>query len=344
MTAVGTPARRLDSVDLLKFVLSVMVVAIHINPFGAYSVYVRPLLRTAVPLFFLVSSYFFFRRFSQLQSADKRIERLEKYVKRNLALYAFWFIVLLAPTADLRGYLGHGLLNGLYSLFHGFLFGSTFRASWFIMAGVIATALVALASRYLSNRWLFALALIPFVACCCLSNYAKAPMVADHVAALKKLFDGGYNSFWVAVFWVAFGKILAERETSPHKVTLGAKGLGCCALCGLAVLYLEQFVIVHNGWSAANDCYFALPLVCVPLFLLVIRANITLPHTETLRAASTVTYCLHFTLFYVLKNYLHIGLDGATMYALVLMICWLATALILKLERRPQLGWLKYSH
>lgn len=344
MTAIGTHARRLDSVDLLKFVLSVMVVAIHINPFGTYSVYVRPLLRTAVPLFFLVSSYFFFRRFSQLEGADKRIERLEKYVRRNLALYAFWFVVLLVPTVELRGYLGHGLLNGLYSLLHGFFFGSTFRASWFLMAGVIATVLVAAASRYLSNRWLFVLSLIPFVACCCLSNYAKAPLVADHVAALKKLFDGSYNSFWVAIFWVVAGKILAEREGNPRHVALGAKGLGCASFCGLAVLYLEQFVVVRNGWSAANDCYFALPLVCIPLFLLVLRADISLPHTDALRAASTVTYCLHFTLFYVMKNYLHIDLAGDAMYALALLTCWLVTVLILKLERKPHLGWLKYAH
>lgn len=55
-----TAARRnYDSVDVAKFVLSILVVAIHVRPFDGYAVFFRPILRTAVPPFFLISSYFF---------------------------------------------------------------------------------------------------------------------------------------------------------------------------------------------------------------------------------------------------------------------------------------------
>ena len=55
-----TTRHNYDSVDAAKFVLSIFVVAIHVRPFDAYAVYFRPILRAAVPLFFLMTSYFFF--------------------------------------------------------------------------------------------------------------------------------------------------------------------------------------------------------------------------------------------------------------------------------------------
>lgn len=50
---------RYDSIDLTKFVLAFMVVLIHINPFSAeVNVVVMPVLRLAVPLFFIISAFF----------------------------------------------------------------------------------------------------------------------------------------------------------------------------------------------------------------------------------------------------------------------------------------------
>ena len=56
---------RYDSIDLTKFVLAFMVVLIHINPFSAeVNVVVMPVLRLAVPLFFIISAFFFFTKVS----------------------------------------------------------------------------------------------------------------------------------------------------------------------------------------------------------------------------------------------------------------------------------------
>ena len=44
--------KRLDSVDVAKFVLSIMIVTIHLGPIPSLDPYIKPLLRMAVPLFF----------------------------------------------------------------------------------------------------------------------------------------------------------------------------------------------------------------------------------------------------------------------------------------------------
>lgn len=80
--------------DLIKFVLSLFVLAIHasVYPMGLF-----PWLRIAVPLFFMLSAYFVF---SKLHSApaDQQKAILKNFVYRNLRLYLFWFVILLPLT------------------------------------------------------------------------------------------------------------------------------------------------------------------------------------------------------------------------------------------------------
>lgn len=81
-----------DKYDLLKFVLAIMVVMLHTNVLPSA---MRPVLTTAVPLFFLMSSYFFFLKVESLEDFDKPLA-LKKYVLRNAKLFAFWSILVSA--------------------------------------------------------------------------------------------------------------------------------------------------------------------------------------------------------------------------------------------------------
>ena len=72
--------KNLDILDLVKVILSIIVVGIHINPFGEYSGLYYPICRIAVPLFFMISSYLLF---SKLKNNSNSKEVLVKFVKRN---------------------------------------------------------------------------------------------------------------------------------------------------------------------------------------------------------------------------------------------------------------------
>ena len=72
--------------DIAKFILSVMVVAIHTS---FYPEYLYPWLRLAVPLFFVISGYLFFTK-----SGGGKLN-LYKFVNRVIVLYIFWTIALL---------------------------------------------------------------------------------------------------------------------------------------------------------------------------------------------------------------------------------------------------------
>ena len=67
-----TTKKRLDSVDVAKFVLSIMIVTIHLSPFPSLDPYIMPMLRVAVPLFFLISAFFFFGKYHAEITIEER--------------------------------------------------------------------------------------------------------------------------------------------------------------------------------------------------------------------------------------------------------------------------------
>ena len=330
------------SIDIAKFVLSIMIVLLHISPFGEASVYVRPILRAAVPLFFLISAFFYFGKQARTSSVEDRVENLIHYVKRNLQLYAFWLVVLFVPTLKYRSWFDDGFLNGLFYLAHSFFFSSTFIVSWFIMACIWAAVILTVLNRFMSNGVVLALCVFPYLACCILSNYYGAPGFSEHVDALSYAFgDGAYNTFWAALLWMQLGKVIAERK--EHVSRLPLAGFVAVLACGLVCLAFEQAYVVAGGYAVADDCYFALPLVCVPAFLLVLRAKVPFRVPPFFRAASTVTYCLHDTLNVSLL-YLGASFSPLAMDVIVLCVSWALTAAVLCLERCDCLGWLRFAH
>ncbi|MCD7763658.1 MAG: hypothetical protein LUI14_10790 [Lachnospiraceae bacterium] len=87
-----------DAVDISKLILSLMVVALHTSFLEGFA---NPILRLAVPIFFIYSGFFFFYKDSQVNEENKPLKKL---VVRNVKLYAAWFLVLLLPTNYLKSY------------------------------------------------------------------------------------------------------------------------------------------------------------------------------------------------------------------------------------------------
>lgn len=131
-----------DSIDLAKIILSLMVVAIHVPPArgGAYEILI-PILRTAVPIFFMLSGYLLFGKIKDCTIEEKK-SIVTNYIIRILKLYLSWFVILL-PVTIIRGdYFVDGISVGILEILKDFVLGSTFPASWYLMAVVIGTILV----------------------------------------------------------------------------------------------------------------------------------------------------------------------------------------------------------
>ena len=145
---------------MLKYVLSMLIVATHTSLFEGY---ITPLVRLAVPAFFMISGYFFFSRINSCSSRQQQTAYLKKSVMHNLKLYLFWFILLLPLTLYIRQYHTMGLWKGLLHLVRDFCFGSTFQSSWYIIALITGFTIVLLLSYKLPQSALVILGVVFYI-------------------------------------------------------------------------------------------------------------------------------------------------------------------------------------
>ena len=265
----------------MKFVLAFLVVAIHVAPINGtvYDGWIMMLCRLAVPLFFITSGFLFFGKMRE--ESDQR-KRLTNFLKRGFLLYFSWLVILLPITVYRRGWFELGLFGGLWTFLRSFFLGSTFAASWYLMALLIGTLLIAVSAKVLSNRVLLAIGFAVYLLCCAYSGYGNLTGLptSDWYAI--------YLSFPVSFIWLTIGKMIAEGE-----IALPKRGRAAL-LIGAAALYAIEFQLCRvRRWAAGTDAFVFLIPICTVVFLIVKEGTIETPRAKTLRNISTVTYCAH---------------------------------------------------
>ncbi len=336
--------------DILKFILSFLVVAIHTQLFPSV---LYPWLRIAVPTFFMITSYFIFGKLKSISDDASRTVIIKKFVIRNLKLYLFWFVLLLPLTLYLRRdiYFANGILVGLWNFVKNLMFGSTFIASWYIMASVIGVLLIFILSKRIGNKLLLAITSVIYILIALKSSYyslfEQNAVISTIVNIYNTFFGDPVLSFPASLFWITCGKCFAEETFKPKKSICIIMCLSSCVL-----LYGEWLFVKGLSGSLDNDCYLLLPPVCVGLFGWILTCKpIHSRFSIYFRRCSTVMYALHATLApVILVLYRRLfNIDFALLnFVTVSVICLVVYAfieIILKHKTHNKvLGLLKYSY
>ena len=330
--------------DIVKFIMALMVVAIHSSLFPMV---LYPWLRLAVPMFFIISSYFFFGSLCKLETDKDKNRRWWKYVKRNLILYGFWFVLLLPYTLYVQRYFDSGVLRGTFNFIKSLLFGDTFPASWFIQASIVSVTVIFFASKKIKDRYLFALSFLIYCFAVLRSSYWS---VVEDVTLINTAYKVYHFAFSAPMFnassafiWIVIGKLFAEKKIRINKI-FAIVGI----LMSSVLLYVEWiFVRALNG-SFNNDCYLFLIPTAFFAFQLISLIRVS-PNDITvfLGKSSTLIYTTHIPTIAVisllLQRFLSIT-DNLLVFVLVVILCTAGSYIVLKLEKMRAFRWLKYSH
>lgn len=311
--------------------MSILIMMIHVG----FSTEVI-ITRLAVPVFFMLSAYFFFKKLNAAEKAEcPAIYR--KFLWRSVKLYAFWFVVLLPVTVVARGWAEQQPLELTVNLLSGLLFKSTFLASWYISAYIIGITLAYMLRR--ATALLLVAGAVCYTICCLTSNYfalIDGSWLTDLLGGYEP-----YNSFPVGLLFIGFGKILAE---SDRRMNLWQAGLMLVA--GTVMLFVENHIIEANQWRKADDCYFSAILAVPAIVILAKQLPPMLPNIKTgmLRKMSTINYCSHFSILYVIKYHI-LPLQSKDVYlAAVFAGCTLLSLALIWIANRPKLRWVRYCY
>ena len=335
-----------NSLDLLKLVMSFGIVAIHSRFLNAY---IYPTVRLAVPAFFVLTGYFAFSKIDAAQCGEKQGQIVKAIIKRNFLLYGSWTLLLFPAIYYMRGFYAQGWTKGIPAMLVNCLRGVSFTGSWYLLACMIALGIVFVLSRYFDN-WHLILVSMPFYVFATLCS--ELPEVVFGIPLLNQIseihgavFGAPCLSFPIAVLYIALGKYMVRKETGKRKKEYYfVKFLLCYFL-----LHCEFFFVENNITSAVKrDCYFMLAPTAYFLVMFIQSIRIQVPYAREMRKTSTIIYCSHgvvlaavgkiITMFYV-PDVLNIWLFSGTIGA-----CLLLSAFLIGLEKRVGFRFIKYLY
>ena len=315
-----------DLVDVSKFVLAILVVAIHAGvPIAGWAG------RLAVPYFFIISGYFYFKKFNGLSDRREKIESYLIYSKRIFYLLLIW-LILYMPLVVYRIY-----VTGDFSVTRigiSFLIGRLpgFGFSWYLCASVFGLGTLLLMMRYLGTKITLFVAVFFEVLCILLSSY--------HVLLLqwKNLFDFSSLNSLVFVFsrsWIYFilGNWLSKNL---NKIKLNVNPF---VLPGLAIVLLEHFLINSYGFclgGPGTDESFFIPLVAFCFAVAVLKSDVKIKNAALMREMSTFIYMAHGGALVLQKSISHIcsfTMNNLTAWICATLIVFLAYYLMSRNEK-----------
>ena len=323
--------------DALKFFMALMIVAIHTKAFHDVNIIqqlTQPFLNSAVPVFFILSSYFLFRK---MDSKGYTWKIYWPFLKRLFILYFFWFIATLPLTLhDKWSYIKYGFPKICMYVIKDFLFSYTFAGSWFLSALIVGTLIVFVLKRYLKATCLILLilALLTFLYVKLISFFPLW-LQKPYLFIQTNIRDVVELTPVTGFIWCCVGCVLASGD-AMKKISskLGKRNIMIVFL----ISYLASVLLPNN------TAFVVLPFLVLSIILLAYIIQLEPKGVYMkLRNFSILIYLSHFPLLNLSiilpTNCLHI-----LYYVTVVFAALLIAELILKLEKINIFSFLKYSH
>ena len=296
--------------DIMKFVMAIVVVAIHTRPEMSFnSSLARQIFEAiyslAVPFFFIASGFLLFRKIS-LPLTEEGEQRIKSYLSRMCRLYLVWTIIYLPLT--IYGFYLDGLSPvkaGVVFLRNILLVGENYMSwpLWYLLALIVAIGIIyVLLKLNVTQKWIVVCgiltALVGLGLDYCRENAYLQPITDLYFAIFVKTRNGFFEGF----LFVALGMLCSnlKRISSSALVTLLFVGI-------LGMLYqvpLSKSMVVCAIFGAA---------LCVK------ASGVSNEVSAKLRNVSTIVYFTHM-LFISPIIMLDLTTEGFILFAISIVL------------------------
>lgn len=270
--------------DVMKFVMAIVVVAIHTRPEMSFSsLFVIRLFESvysiAVPFFFMASGFLLFRKISLPLNEDGE-QRIKSYLKRMCRLYLVWTIIYLPLT--IYGFYIDGLSlvkAGSVFLRNVLLVGENYMSwpLWYLLALIVSVGIIyGLLKLKISMNVIVVcgifMALVGVGLDYCRENAFLQPITDFYFSFFLKT----RNGFFVGFLFVALGMLCAD----------------CLRLSfGKTLLLLSVGIL---GMKLSIPLSYALVTCAIFIFSISIKLNtVKSACFSRLRMISSVVYFIH---------------------------------------------------
>lgn len=248
--------------DILKFVLAVLIVALHCDPFLSYNNLLQTGFRNivapiAVPCFFIISSFLFFEKIKFFRESDDKLSEKKyvlKYARRLIFIYLFWSLVYFPFVIVDWVTNGFNFLNVLIYL-RNFFFNGSYSTLWFLPALLTGTLITYFLGKIIKNNFIrLLIPVITYLFCISGTTYygifSKIPYYSKIIDSYLLVFGSFKNGILFAFLPITLGSFISAIN-SKYQIKFKLKLL---ILFVLFVFYaLESFLLTYFELCAAVD-------------------------------------------------------------------------------------------
>ena len=266
-----------SSLDITKYILAVLVIGIHTQPFS-FNIWLDRgfaiITRICVPFFFVTSAYLFWK--SKGKSATK-------YVFRISLLYVLWSLIYLPFDINAIQHMS------CFYFFKFYFWIGGGHELWYLPASVVGFFIVFFLLKIFKPRTVFLIAAAVLLIGCLGSTWS--PLIGNnHFVDIVVNHIGYRTGLFYGFPYIALGMFLAKTE--ERWIHWKNKFLYLGFLGSLVLLIIESFIFVVYLKTGYTVLWISvLPLIAF-LFFILVKENLPVSKTFSvfLRNMSTVVY------------------------------------------------------
>lgn len=333
-------SRKYDGIDLLKLIGSISIFTMHLGLFegSTLNLVIQLLSRWAVPFFFIISSFFLFKK---SENGSLSPEKLTLYVKRILFLYLSWMVIN-TPSIIYNHIIAEGGLsfNVLVNLLKSFLLSSSFTGSWYLLSSVFSAVFVYFLSKKLSNKMIL-ICTFPLFLICALTSVYRNVLPNPLMILFGEVLFFPLNIF-NGCFYYSIGKCVADNYNRIKNISKWY------LIILLVFSYLAYFGEVYfaksMNWLGSTDVSLFMPLVGLAVTLLGLSLTIRINNSVLLRKMSTIIYCAQSNILLIggaLRKAVQID-KGVLYYFIMCFIMAIVVLIVLLLQKKTKWKTIQY--
>lgn len=305
-----------NSIDLCKFIFSIIVVGIHTNIMKNSNVWIT-ISNLAVPFYFLATGFLSFQTdFNEFYDSDKMKKKLLKFIK----IYTVWTLIYMPITVygNVVIYKFSFIESLIYTIRGVFIIGENFDSwpLWYLLSNIYTFYIIYIFTKLKINKKTINNILILFLILGCVITVFLNMKYNNFINTILKILFGTNGRLLIGFGYIAIGIKLAECKKTNY------------------IIYIIGIIFSGISFLISSPLkrIFIVP-VAIAIFDIVSKINIDFDEYlfKNLRKISTVTYFTHMIFFFLYTLLIgDVNKSGFGSFFVSLICTWILGIIIIK--------------
>ncbi len=309
--------KRVQSIDLMKYVCSIMIIGIHTldTSSGKVVFLLKLICRIAVPFFAVSTGYLMSEK---INSHDW--EGIAHYSFRMLILHTFWSLIYFPLNIDYIFYDGMSIYGKIVTFSKRYWFGMDWQL-WYIPALVVAIVIITALNRYMKQKTVLFITSIAYAIVLCGDSYYAFFHISISFA----------RTFMVLMLYLQIGCCLKGCENRFSNISY--------SVLLLLMFIAENTALEYFDIAKDHNTSIILPILIIAVFSCVVSSDIHVKNGKDFGSMSLDIFLMHMIFRHVYVYLFNVS-GKYSMFLFVSICSSVASLIVLRFKKR--LKFLKY--